>query len=88
MNALQQYVRSENRFREAMASGMFGPQLNLDSSKDRQKIARMIDSELSPENLTADGELSRQEIQERYNFLVAAAHDLMALDKNIFFEEL
>ena len=88
MNTLQHYVSRENRFRAAMDSGMFGPQLNLDNLKDRLKVARLIDSELSPENLTADGELTPREVQERYDYLVAAARGLMALDKNIFFEEL
>ena len=87
MSALQHYISRENRFRAAM-SGAMGPQLDLEQKKDRLKVARMIDSELSPENLSADGELSPREVQERYDYLVAAARDLMALDKNIFFEEL
>jgi len=87
MSALQHYVSRENRFRAAM-SGAMGPQLDLEQKKDRLKVARMIDSELSPENLHADGELSPREAQERYTYLAAAAHDLMALDSDIFFEEL
>ena len=87
MSTLQHYVSKENRFRAAMGDFM-GPQLDLNNKKDRQRVARMIDSELSPENLSADGELSPREVQERYDYLVAAARDLMALDKNIFFEEL
>ena len=88
MNTLQHYVSRENRFRAAMDSGMFGPQLNLDNLKDRLTVARLIDSELSPENLYADGERTPREAQERYTYLAAAAHDLMALDSDIFFEEL
>jgi hypothetical protein len=87
MNTVQHYVSRENRFRAAM-NGAMGPQLSLDNLKDRLRVARLIDSELSPENLTADGELTPREVQERYDYLVAAARDLMALDKNIFFEEL
>ena len=88
MNTLQHYVSRENRFRAAMGSGMFGPQLDLNNEKDRQRVARMINNELSPENLYADGERTPREAQERYTYLAAAAHDLMALDSDIFFEEL
>ena len=87
MSTLQHYVSRENRFRAAL-SGAMGPQLDLENKKDRQRVARMIDSELSPENLYADGELSPREAQERYTYLAAAAHDLMELDGDIFFEEL
>jgi len=87
MSALQHYVSRENRFRAAL-SGAMGPQLDLENKKDRLKVARMIDSELSPENLYADGELTPREAQERYTYLAAAAHDLMELDSDIFFEEL
>lgn len=87
MSTLQHYVSRENRFRAAL-SGAMGPQLDLNNKKDRQRVARMIDSELSPENLYADGELTPREAQERYTYLAAAAHDLMALDSDIFFEEL
>ena len=87
MSTLQHYVSRENRFRAAL-SGAMGPQLDLENKKDRQRVARLIDSELSPENLYADGELTPREAQARYTYLAAAAHDLMALDSDIFFEEL
>ena len=87
MSTLQHYVSRENRFRAAL-SGAMGPQLDLENKKDRQRVARLIDGELSPENLYADGELSPREVQERYKYLAAAARDLMELDGEIFFEEL
>lgn len=87
MSTLQHYVSRENRFRAAL-SGAMGPQLDLENKKDRQRVARLIDGELSPENLYADGELTPREAQERYKYLAAAAHDLMELDSEIFFEEL
>lgn len=87
MSTLQHYVSRENRFRAAL-SGAMGPQLDLENKKDRQRVARLIDGELSPENLYADGELTPREVQERYKYLAAAARDLMELDSEIFFEEL
>ena len=87
MSTLQHYVSRENRFRAAL-SGAMGPQLDLSQKKDRQRVARLIDGELSPENLYADGELTPREVQERYKYLAAAARDLMELDGEIFFEEL
>jgi hypothetical protein len=47
----------------------------------------MIDSALSPENLTCDGELSRTEVQRRYRELMTAAKQLKKLDPSVTFYE-
>ena len=77
---LETYVARKNEW-----SAMFGKTtpLSLDNAADRQKIAQSIDSELSPEHLTCDGELSRAEVQKRYNFLMKAARELKALDPSV-----
>lgn len=54
---------------------------------DNQKIANSIDSQLSPENLTCDGELSRSQVNARYRALTAAARDLQKLDPSVKFYE-
>jgi hypothetical protein len=47
----------------------------------------MIDSALSPENLTCDGELSRTEVNRRYKELMTAAKQLKKLDPSVTFYE-
>jgi hypothetical protein len=47
----------------------------------------MIDSALSPENLTCDGELPRAEVNRRYKELMTAAKQLKQLDPSVKFYE-
>ena len=47
----------------------------------------MIDSALSPENLTCDGELPRSAVQARYRELTTVAKQLQKLDPNVKFYE-
>jgi hypothetical protein len=83
MNYLTKFVEHRN----AMNILFKQPLLNLDLAKDRQSIANMIDSGLSPENLTCDGELSRAQINRKYRELTGAAHELLALDPSVKFYE-
>ena len=83
MKALQNFVDQKNRWN----SFFKGPQYNLNTSKDRQALANMIDSALSPENLTCDGELSRTEVNRRYKELMTAAKQLKKLDPAVTFYE-
>lgn len=84
MRALQAYIQQYNdwdvKFFKAKP-------LDLNSAADRQRIADMIDSALSPENLSCDGELPMREVRSRYNKLTAAARDLQKLDPNVKFYE-
>jgi hypothetical protein len=61
--------------------------LSLLNAKDRQRIAESIDSDLSPENLTCDGELPRSQVQARYKFLTRAAQELQSIDPAVTFYE-
>jgi hypothetical protein len=79
MKALQAYINRINK--RALYP------VSLDSAEDRKRIARRIDSELSPENLTMDGELSRSEVNRRYNNLIRVAEQLQKLDPSIQFWE-
>ena len=83
MKALQNFVDQKNRWN----SFFKGPQYNLNTAKDRQALANMIDSALSPENLTCDGELSRTEVNRRYKELMTAARQLKKLDPSVTFYE-
>ena len=80
---LEALVEQENRW-----SAVFGKRpLSLLNAADRQKIAGIIDSRLSPENLTCDGELSRTEVNRRYRELTRAAQELQSIDPTVTFYE-
>jgi hypothetical protein len=82
-SALQNFVDKENAYMK-----IFGrAPLSLSIAKDRQEIANRIDSALSPEWLTCDGELSRTEVQRRYNALTTAARQLKKVDPSVTFYE-
>jgi len=83
MSALTDYVEQQNRY-----NAIFGTApLSLAIAKDRQTIADMIDSNLSPEHLTCDGELSRAQVQKRYKQLTTAARQLKKVDPAVTFYE-
>jgi hypothetical protein len=73
---IEQYVDQKNQW--VVLCG--GTKLSLLNKADRQKIADSLDADLSPENLTCDGELPRAEVKQRYNYLTRAASELKALD--------
>lgn len=76
MFAIERYVADKNNW-----NSLFGKnRLSLLNKADRQRIADMLDADLSPENLTCDGELPRAEVQRRYNFLTKAAKELKSID--------
>ena len=84
ISTLEQYVEQKNRW-----GALFGNRpLSLLNAKDRQRIAESIDSELSPENLTCDGELPRSQVQARYKMLTRAAQELQSIDPEVTFYEL
>jgi len=83
MSVLKKYLDRKNAY-----ATIFGAkELTLQSASDRQKIADSIDSDLSPENLTCDGELPRSLVQARYNELTKAARELKKLDPTVKFYE-
>ena len=79
MSALTDFVENENRYRNILNR----PALSLAIAKDRQEIANCIDSALSPENLSCDGELSTAETNRRYRAYTTAARQLLQVDPSI-----
>jgi hypothetical protein len=79
MKDLNQYVARKNEW-NAMFKGRV---YDLSIALDRQAIANSIDADLSPENLTCDGELPRAQVIARAKFLNKAAEQLLALDPSI-----
>jgi hypothetical protein len=83
MSALKTYLDRKNAY-----GTIFGAkELSLKNHTDRQKIADSIDCDLSPENLTCDGELPRSLVQARYKELTKAARELQKLDPSVKFYE-
>ena len=79
MKALNAYIDQKNRW-----NAMFkGTQYEVATAEGRKRLAQSIDSELSPENLTCDGELPRSQVQARYRQLTGAAKDLIKLDPSV-----
>ena len=83
MSALQDFVDHENWFLSISKQ----PLLSLAIAKDRQRIADRIDSALSPENLSCDGELSYAETNRRYRNLCTVARQLLKVDPAVKFYE-
>lgn len=83
IRALETYVEQKNNWERLFKQ----PELSLLRAEDRQRIADSIDSDLSPENLSCDGELSRSQVQARYAFLTRCAEELLSIDPNVRFVE-
>ncbi len=80
---IEQYVDSKNKW-----GALFGNKpLSLLNAADRQKIADSIDADLSPENLTCDGELPASQVRARHQFLTRCARELMSIDGSVKFYE-
>ena len=79
MSALQKYIDQKNRWNSIFK----GKQYEIQTSEGRQEVADCLDSDLSPENLTCDGELSRSQVQAKYRSLTAAAKELLKLDSTV-----
>ena len=83
IRTLEALVEQENRW-----GALFGNKpLSLLNAQDRQRVAEIIDSRLSPENLSCDGELSRTEVNRRYRELTRAAQELLSIDPSVKFYE-
>ena len=85
MKELKAYVDRKNAFSKCFNKNARG--LDITSSQDRQRIADMLDSDLSPENLTCDGELPRATVIARHKQLTKVAKQLLALDPSVKFYE-
>jgi hypothetical protein len=79
MKALNKFIADKNHWN----SFFKGEQYEIQTAQGRKRVAQMIDSSLSPENLTCDGELPRGEVNRRYKELTGAAKDLIKLDPSV-----
>jgi hypothetical protein len=84
IQALETYVEQKNRWRAIFKQ----KPLSLLNKQDRQAIANSIDSEMSPENLTCDGELRGAQVREKARFLTRCAEELLTVDPTVSFYEM
>jgi hypothetical protein len=83
ISTLEAFVERENNWERLFKQ----TPLSLLNAVDRQRIADKIDSQLSPENLSCDGELSRTQINARYRELTRCAEELLSIDPAVKFRE-
>lgn len=81
MKALNALIKQENAW-SSMFNGKFVA-YEVATAQGRERVAKMIDAKLSPENLSCDGELPRAQVQARYRALTSAAQDLVNLDPSM-----
>ena len=79
MKELKAYVEQKNKWNAIFK----GEQFELISAKGRQRVADSLDSDLSPENLSCDGELPRSQVQAKYRQLTRAAEQLISIDPSV-----
>jgi hypothetical protein len=81
MKALNTLIAQENQWSSIFNSKFVAYEVS--TAQGRQRVAKMIDAKLSPENLSCDGELSRAEVNRRFRALTSAAQDLLKLDPSM-----
>ena len=79
MKELKAYVEQKNKWNAIFK----GEQFELISAKGRQRVADSLDADLSPENLSCDGELPRSQVQAKYRQLTRAAEQLISIDPSV-----
>ena len=84
IRTLEAYVAQKNQWTRIFK----GRELSLLNANDRQRIADMIDSDMSPENLTCDGELPRSVVRDKVRRLSRCAEELLSIDPSVTFYEM
>jgi hypothetical protein len=84
ISTLEAYVAQKNQWTRIFK----GKELSLLRAEDRQRIADMIDADMSPENLTCDGELPRDVVRDKVRRLSRCAEELLSIDPSVTFYEM
>jgi hypothetical protein len=85
MKALQAYIEQKNRWNAIFK----GEQFEVKSASGRRRVAQSLDADLSPENLTCDGEVRGVELRKKQDYLNQCVTELIRLDpavKESFYE--
>ena len=83
ISALELYVERRNNWERIIGRGP----LSLLNPADHQRIADAIDSDLSPENLTCDGEVRGAALRDKRAYLVRCAEELRSINPEVKFYE-
>jgi hypothetical protein len=81
---VEHYVEQKNTWARIFE----GRELSLLNAEDRQAVANSLDADLSPENLTCDGELRGKALQARQRYLFQCAQELISIDSTVTFYEM
>jgi hypothetical protein len=84
IHTLEAYVAQKNTWTRIFK----GRELSLLNKADRQRIADMIDADMSPENLTCDGELPPAMVRDKVRRLSRCAEELLSIDPTVTFYEM
>ena len=79
MTALTAYISQKNGWNAIFG----GYQYEINTAQGRQRVAQSLECDLSPENLTCDGELRGSQVQTKLRALKQAAAELKKLDPNV-----
>jgi hypothetical protein len=80
MKALQKYVDDKNKYMSLFMGQRTEALYEIKTAKGRKRVAESIDCELSPENLSCDGERPMSQVRALHARLTSAANDLVQLD--------
>jgi hypothetical protein len=79
ISTLESYVERQNSW-----TALFGQKpLSLLNAEDRKRIAQRLDSDLSPENLTCDGELRGAALRDKQRYLLRCVNELTSIDPSV-----
>lgn len=76
---IEKFVEDRNRFNSLFG----GKALSLLNPQDRREIAERLECELSPENLTCDGELTMAQVRSKSNYLRRCVEELHSIDPSL-----
>ena len=76
---LEQYVEQKNRWNAIFK----GRPLSLLVQADRVRIAQSLEADLSPENLTCDGEVRVTALRQKAAYLNRCAEELFSIDPTL-----
>jgi hypothetical protein len=79
MKTLQAYIEQKNRWNALFK----GEQFEVKSAAGRKRIAQSLDADLSPENLTCDGEVRGVQLREKQAYLNQCVTELIQLDPSV-----
>lgn len=78
-NTLAQYVDQHNSWQKIFDKAHVDIDINNMSKLQADDLIRKLDSEMSPENLHCDGELTHSQVQTKYDHLMGVWQDLRSV---------